>query len=357
MFFLTGSLQKSGVMAAMGPGGVSMVQRLAALRLAVMVMALLLSGCGGRRSAEPAQELGRETPSTTWPTFVPSQRCVGSGSVEQRTAVYGEMAGVDADLLSLDVYEPIRPEGCPPAPVMVYVHGGGWRRGDKANQVDDKVDWFTSAGWVLVSVNYRLSPVAIPADSAELDPERVRYPDHNEDVAAAVAWVYAHAPEIGADTDAVSLMGHSAGATIAASIAVDERYLEAFGLAPDALGCVIALDSAAFDMRERVERGANPELYLNAFGTEPVVWDDASPTNHVAAGEEFPAFLAVVRGTSGRVASAGAFVDLVRAAGADGELLHARGLDHAGVNEVVGDPADAVVTPTLERFLDRCTKD
>ena len=78
---------------------------------------------------------------------------------------YASTPGVDPSLLSLDVYPP--PDACTgdPAPVVVWVHGGGWSTGDKDN-LANKQQWAADHGWVLVSVNYRLSPSPYSDDPA-----------------------------------------------------------------------------------------------------------------------------------------------------------------------------------------------
>ena len=262
---------------------------------------------------------------------------------------YSRVEGVDPNLLSLDVYGPDLAPGCPPPPVMIYVHGGGWAVGDKSQGVRDKIDWFNSRGWVFVSVNYRLTPEE-PSD----DPDRVMYPDHNEDVAAAVAFAARSAERFGADSGRLFLMGHSAGATIAASVATDPRYLAAHDMSPADLTCVVLLDTAGYDVTAQMELGVNPDMWRNAFGDDPEVWADASAVNHVVPGAELPGFLVVTRGNDLRVARSRDFVDLLTGAGYRAELLDAGDLDHAGVNAAVGRPDDDVVTPAIDTFLSEC---
>ncbi|MGC4120810.1 MAG: alpha/beta hydrolase [Myxococcales bacterium] len=90
------------------------------------------------------------------------------------------------------------PEGAGPFPVLVYVHGGAWVSGDKAN-----FRWFSHAlaanGVLIFSVNYRWAPEA-------------RFLDLIADVAQAVAFARAHAREHGGDPDRLFLTGDSAGA-------------------------------------------------------------------------------------------------------------------------------------------------
>ena len=64
--------------------------------------------------------------------------------------------------------------------MVVWVHGGGYRVGDKAQQVAAKVALFASRGWIFASVNYRLSRPGAGA---------AQYPDHYDDVATAVTWL------------------------------------------------------------------------------------------------------------------------------------------------------------------------
>ncbi|MHC4777256.1 MAG: carboxylesterase family protein, partial [Planctomycetota bacterium] len=85
---------------------------------------------------------------------------------------YAEIADVNKSLLSLDLYAPVEGKN---HPVVIFVHGGGWRKGDKSS-ARQKGHFFAQKGFVLVSVNYRLSP-------------KVTHPAHIQDVAAAVKWV------------------------------------------------------------------------------------------------------------------------------------------------------------------------
>jgi acetyl esterase/lipase len=113
----------------------------------------------------------------------------------------------------LDVYQP---EGLATnRPVVVFLHGGGWVDGTK-NQYRFVADALTKRGYVFIAVNYRLYPEA-------------GFPGFVQDGAQAVQWAHTHAGEFGGDASRLYLMGHSAGAQIAALLAFDERYLRAVG--------------------------------------------------------------------------------------------------------------------------------
>jgi acetyl esterase/lipase len=115
----------------------------------------------------------------------------------------------------LDVYAPPRPGH---RPVVIFFYGGSWSAGKKADYA------FVGAaladrGYVTVIPDYRLYP-------------KVRFPAFVEDGARAVAWVQQHAREFGGDPDRLVLMGHSAGAHIAALLALNPAYLAAAGVRP-----------------------------------------------------------------------------------------------------------------------------
>ena len=155
------------------------------------------------------------------------------------TVAYRTVPGVARDLTSLDLYVP--PKRCrqrKAVPVVVWVHGGGYRKGDKAQQVADKVALFAKRGWIFASVNYRLSRPA--AGNA-------RYPDHYDDVASAVAWLRKHVRGRGGDPKRIALLGHSAGADIVSNVAVNPAYLKRRGQSLRALRCFAPLDTAGFD--------------------------------------------------------------------------------------------------------------
>ncbi len=126
---------------------------------------------------------------------------------------------------SLDVYIPRQRTG--PLPVVVFFYGGSWRDGKRANYLF-AADALTSRGYVAIVPDYRLYP-------------DVRFPAFVEDGAKAVRWVLDHIAELGGDPNRMYLMGHSAGAHIAAMLALDERYLAAEGVAANRIRGTIAL--------------------------------------------------------------------------------------------------------------------
>ncbi|QBD75140.1 alpha/beta hydrolase [Ktedonosporobacter rubrisoli] len=108
-------------------------------------------------------------------------------------------AKVDGKVLQLDLY---LPDIKGPVPTVIYLHGGGWGRGDKADNAETRLKPAAAQGIAVLSANYRLTPAAV-------------YPAQIHDVKAAVRWTRAHGAEYGLETDALGLWGVSAGAMLA----------------------------------------------------------------------------------------------------------------------------------------------
>jgi len=111
-----------------------------------------------------------------------------------------------------------RPTGAAAAPVVVFFYGGGWRSGSKG-LYRYVAKALAGRGYVAVVPDYRVYP-------------EVRYPDFIDDGALAVRWVKDNAVRHGGDPEKLFVMGHSAGAHIAAMLAVDASWLANVGLAP-----------------------------------------------------------------------------------------------------------------------------
>lgn len=296
----------------------------------VVLVCLLASAC--------ASEAADSTSSTTSTTACPAR-------VDLVDEPY---VGGGDPLQALDLYQP--PDaGCEPVPLVVWVHGGGWTIGDKANGMRSKVPLWHDAGWAVASLNYRLTDLTDP------DGERLLAPAHNEDVAAAVGWLVEHATELGIDPSRLALLGHSAGAGIAAALASDPTYLGAVGLEPDDLTCVAALDTEGFDIELVVDGGAPTQtnLYQLVFGEDRRRWDELSPVTHLGEAAVPDLFL-VRRGEPGRRAQVDAFAEAAEAADATVTVVDLPGFTHPDVSGRIGDPADDVLTPALQAFLTGC---
>lgn len=162
----------------------------------------------------------------------------------------------------LDIYMPLGATG---APIVVYFHGGGLMYGDKSlAQVVAKR--LLAKGIGLVSANYRLSP-------------GVMHPAHVQDAAAATAWVYKNIAEYGGDPRNLYVSGHSAGAYLAALLALDPQHLQPHDMALSDIRGAIPISPFLY-----VEETARDRPKL-IWGEVPLDWLAASVTPHIAAGK------------------------------------------------------------------------
>ena len=150
------------------------------------------------------------------------------------------------------------------APVILMVHGGGWRHGSRQSEgvVDNKLAHFGAKGYVFVSIDYRLMPEAEPNAQAE-------------DVSRAIAYVQAHIAQYGGDPDNIIIMGHSAGAHLVALISADPAIASGQGAKP--WRGTVALDAGALDTVASLSKTPHLPLYDKAFGADPAAWAKASP--------------------------------------------------------------------------------
>ena len=150
---------------------------------------------------------------------------------------YRDDPAADAEKHRLDLYLPVG-EGWP---TVVFVHGGGWRTGDKNLSVGG-ADIYANIGRYLARrgigaavINYRLLP-------------KVALAEQFDDVARAVAWVHRRVDERGGDPARLFLMGHSAGAHLISRVVFDPALLDPYGLTPEAVCGVVAVSGAAYDL-------------------------------------------------------------------------------------------------------------
>lgn len=244
----------------------------------------------------------------------------------QLDIAYAEPQGSDKRLTSLDVYSPVSGED---HPIMFWIHGGGWRRGDKAN-VSLKPQTFLGKGYVLVSVNYRLVP-------------QVRYKEQGGDIAQAIRWVHDHAKEYRGAADRIVVMGHSAGAHLAALVATDDRYLKAQGLPLSTIKGTILLDGAGYNIPDRFEAAppAARRMAEGVFGGDKETQKDASPITHVSKDKGISPFLIIhVADRAESKAQSHEFADALRKAGVAAEVVPAEGKTHGSLNQELGQPGD-----------------
>lgn len=229
-----------------------------------------------------------------------------------------------------------------PAPLIIFVHGGGWKRGDKRNATGaDKVKHYAGLGYHLASINYRLVPGGTVEQQAA-------------DVAASIDYLLDNASKLGVDKRRVVLMGHSAGAHLSALVGTDPQYLRAVGLDLNALSGVVPLDGAAYDVGQQMVDGNRimQDTYKQAFGTDPARQKALSPY-YQAGSPNAPSFLILHVDRDDGKRQSEALAAALRDAGTKVQLnaFEGKGLKgHADINRRLGDPAYPA-TPVVDAWL------
>jgi acetyl esterase/lipase len=186
-----------------------------------------------------------------------------------RDIAYYNGSGADPIHHKLDLY---LPKGDKDFPVVLFVHGGAWQRGDKTFLgVYEALGTFLARHGIGTAViNYRLSPA-------------VKHPEHIRDVARAFAWTYKNIASYGGRPDRLFVCGHSSGGHLVALLATDPDWLKAEGLKLDAIRGVIPI-SGVYDLSE-----LPGWLLTRTFGDASNVLAGASPTRQARRG--LPPFL------------------------------------------------------------------
>jgi acetyl esterase/lipase len=239
--------------------------------------------------------------------------------------------GLDPDQ-RYDLYQPAISNN---APLILMVHGGGWRRGDKEMRrvVSNKVERWLPRGIAFVSINYRMQPKAPPLEQAR-------------DVARALADVQRNWQKLGVDRSNIVLMGHSAGAHLIALLAARPELLAEAGA--QAVRGFILLDSGALDV-PAIMNAKHFRLYDRAFGNNPADWTAASPIHHLQ--QTTPPILAVCSSRRDDACpQARAFVARAQQVGTQAEILPVD-KTHGEINSELGAATD--YTAAIERFLSR----
>ncbi len=244
--------------------------------------------------------------------------------------VLRDVAYGPAELQTMDVYLPPQPTA---APIILMVHGGAWRIGDKRHPpvFENKVARWVPKGFIVVSVNYPMVPESDPVEQAG-------------DIARAIAAAQKAAAGWGGDPKRIILMGHSAGAHLISLLNADPGLAAKQGAAPW-LGAV-SLDSGALDVPAIMEH-RHPRLFDEAFGADPALWQASSPQHHLTKGAK--PWLGVC--SSNRRASCTTneiFAAKARVLGARAETL-GEPLTHSEINEQLGLPG--AYTDAVEAFM------
>lgn len=205
----------------------------------------------------------------------------------------------------LDVYQP---HGAPiPAPVVIFFYGGRWQTGSKSDYrfVGEAL---ASKGFVAVLPDYRLYP-------------EVKFPVFVEDAALSVRWVHDHAASFGGDPQRIYLMGHSAGAHIAALLNLDEHYLRAVGMDPHGIRAMAGL-AGPYDFLPFEDAD------LRALFGPPQGWPSTQPINFVDGTEPPMLLLQGEADTTVKPRNATSLAAKIRQAGGSVKVVMYPNLNH-----------------------------
>ncbi len=242
------------------------------------------------------------------------------------TALAAGKQSVSYGANSLDIYTPSNPAN---APVILYVHGGAWRLGNRG-QIGSKAKYYTSKGYVFVSVSYTLYP------KADAEKQAVQ-------VAQAINWVKKNIGAYGGDGSRIAAMGHSAGCHLV-SLAVLSGAAR-----PKLLICV---DTGAYDLQylSDISGGRIPALY-SALNTKEKFarW---SPISYVGNGAT-PPILVIWSKAEFRDKVSTRFVNALSGAGASVTSFEGNGYSHLSINSSIGSNPNDQVTAAIDRFLSR----
>ncbi|AMV32997.1 Carboxylesterase [Pirellula sp. SH-Sr6A] len=285
---------------------------------------------------------------TSLPVWAPSQTAWAQGqnvtsseSAVEKDVPYAEPA---LERQVLDIY---RPSNAKNAPVIFWIHGGGWQTGDKS-QVQLKPKWFVDQGFVFVSTNYRLLP-KVPMETI------IR------DVAKSLGWVAKNIGSHGGDPKRIYVMGHSAGAQLAALLCIDDRYLAAEGVPFSSLKGCVPVDGDTYDIpaiietaetRRRVHKQPQAKYgHREKFGNDPAKHVDFSAVTHVAKDKGIPPFLILYVSSHPDTSAQAQRLDAVlKEAGISSTLFGAKDSEHSKLNNDLGVPDDPA-SEALKKFI------
>jgi len=261
-----------------------------------------------------------------------------------------DYSGAKLPLRRLDVYYPKKK--VTKAPVMLYIHGGAWVFGSKREQGLVLVDELVSSGWVVVSIDYPLSP-------------RARWPAHLEACQEALGWVVGNIYQWGGDPEKIAVSGGSAGGHLASLLALGAKEVKACvglygvyeilpGTGPSGYRAGAYEENLA-DLFERfviqASRQSSPELFERASPIR-VLTKARMQADPGTSSDPVPAFLLVhgQHDTLVPIAQARAFHDALTSCGAASTLVELPWAEHAF--DVFFSPRAATTAKAIRAWLE-----
>jgi arylformamidase len=195
---------------------------------------------------------------------------------------------------------------------------------------------FVDRGFIFVSTNYRFVP-------------NVTIKEMAGDIAKSIRWSHDHAQEYGGDPNTIFVMGHSAGAQLAALVCTDDRYLRVEKLSLSIIKGCVPVDGDIYDVPMQIAtvEQRRKDIYRFKFGDE-ASQIDLSPVTHVAKDKGIPPFLILhVADHPETMAQSQRLAKALQQAGVSAKAHPAKGKDHGTINADLGKPDDE---PTKELF-------
>lgn len=281
-------------------------------RIAVILACGLLATACGTSNPYTAQSTYQSL-AAKYPFIHPASDAVPATVRAVRNVTYARPGG---RALQLDLYLPATPQGGP-VPVVVFVHGGGWRAGERRNFAPMAIA-MAQRGYAAATISYRLSPEA-------------RYPAAIHDAKAAVRWMRANAAQYGMDASRIAVSGGSAGGQIASLVGVTnglKQFDPDWALGSSAVQAIINIDGLS-DFTSEAARlhEDDPAKHPSAAGAwfggryaeQTALWQEASPTFHVR--RETPPMLFIGSGQARFSVGRDEMVTKLRAAGVTSRVV------------------------------------
>lgn len=226
-----------------------------------------------------------------------------------------------------------------PPPLLMFVHGGGWSIGTR-KAVQSKPVHFTGAGYAFASTGYRLLPDAPVEEQAR-------------DVGQAIQTMRSQASKLGFDPDQIIVMGHSAGAHLAALVSTDPQYA---GDAFEAIRGTILLDGAGYNIPAQINGSGStelPGLYKRVFGDDADRHRALSPIHHIGGADAENWLILHVSDRESSSVRSNELGDALTNAGLNANVIAIENTDHGRLNQELGTAAGTQATEAIDQFLKR----
>jgi acetyl esterase/lipase len=276
-----------------------------------------------------------------------AERWKGVGEYIKPDAVYTYRT-VDGIDLKGDFYTPGTGNG--PFPVVVLIHGGGWRSGDKRDMARHAGP-LTKEGYACFSINYRLTPEG-------------RFPRDVEDCKAAVQWLRRQAGRLNIDPDRIAAMGGSAGGHLAAFIGATDDHdgfnddeFSTSGRVQAVVALYGVFDFTAMGVRTG---GLRKFAYLRSpDGKEEAFLQKISPATYISPDDPPVLMIHGVEDSLVPVEQSRLYSQALTDAGIENELILVEGVGHgfAPVKGMEMKPSWDEITRDLLDFLDKHLKE